>query len=283
MRSSAATLAYVVELVRRRSGIVLGAEKEYLVDARLIPLARSVGLGSVDELVSRVREDEHGAYAARLVEALTTNETSFFRDGHPFTALSEDFLPALVRARASSRSLHVWSGAASTGQEAYSIAMVLRERFPELAPERGQWSVRILATDLNHAVLERARRGVYASFELGRGLPPSLRARYFHQVDGGFRLDDAVRRMVTFSPLNLHDAWSIPKQDVIFMRNVLMYFDAPQRARIWRRLRTHLRGDGYLIVGSGEHGPPEDDFHARRAGSTTFYVPRSSEEGSQPQ
>ncbi|HSU38978.1 MAG TPA: protein-glutamate O-methyltransferase CheR [Polyangiaceae bacterium] len=263
------SMAYLQGLVYRRSGIVLEDGKDYLVDSRLSPVARCEGVESVDELVDKLRRDRGGELAQRVVEAMTTNETLFFRDAHPFDALRNHFVPELLKARSQERSLRIWSAAAATGQEPYSIAMALLEAFPELA----SWRVSILATDLNEAVLERARRGRYRALEVSRGLPPSYLSKYFSRVDGDWELSANVRDMVTFRQLNLVEPWfEIAPCDLVFMRNVLIYFDANTKTTVLKRLHSVLRPDGFLVLGGAETTTNLDDSYASvRVGPGVYY------------
>jgi chemotaxis protein methyltransferase CheR len=262
-------MTYLQGLVYRRSGIVLEDGKDYLFDSRLSPVARCEGLESVDELVEKLKRDRSGELAQRVVEAMTTNETLFFRDAHPFDALRSHFVPELLKARASERTLRIWSAAASTGQEPYSIAMALLEGFPELS----HWNVSILATDLNEAVLERARRGRYRALEVSRGLPAPYLTKYFSRVDGEWELASNVRDMVTFRQLNLVESWfEIAPCDLVFMRNVLIYFDANTKTTVLKRLHSVLRPDGFLVLGGAETTTNLDDSYASvRIGAGVYY------------
>lgn len=200
---------------------------------------------------------------------MTTNETLFFRDQHPFDALRSHMLPALVRARGKERRLRIWCAAASTGQEPYSVAITLRENFPELA----DWDVKLLATDLNCAVLARARSGRYSTLEVKRGLPASLLLKYFRAQGDEWQLKDEVRRMVQFSELNLLDAWgTLGPLDIVLMRNVLIYFDVETKKRILGQLRGQLARDGYLLLGGAETTANLDDAYVPlRLGAGVYY------------
>ena len=251
MTLDAADFALVAKLVRERSGIALEPGKEYLVEARLTALARDEGLGSLADVLQQVRARTTAPLAQRVVEAMTTNETLWFRDVRPFDALRTDVLPALLRARAATRCLVVWSAAASTGQEAYSIAILLREHFAELAG----WDVQIVATDLSTDVLDRARAGRYTQLEVNRGLPAALLVKWFERDGVHWQVHDEVRRMVRFEQLNLAaPQWpAAPRADLVFLRNALMYFDMAARRETLARLRATIAPDGYLFLGAGEH------------------------------
>jgi chemotaxis protein methyltransferase CheR len=271
MSTSTDGVKYLRDFVRRRSAIVIESGKEYLIESRLGPLARDEGLASVDALVRKIRGDERGALARRVIEAMTTNETSFFRDAHPFDALGSHMLPALVRARLASRTLRIWCAASSTGQEPYSIAMTLSEHVPDLA----SWNVQILATDINAEVLSRARAGVYKPLEVGRGLGAARLAKHFEPVGEGWRVKPELRRLVTFQELNLLETWPLfSALDVVFIRNVLIYFDVPTKRAILARIRQHLRPDGFLVLGGAETTMNiDDEYQPVRVGQSVYYQP----------
>jgi chemotaxis protein methyltransferase CheR len=240
---------FVCRLVRDRSGIVLEAGKEYLVNARLTPVARQCDLESVSALVGRLRAGPDGGLAARVVEAMVTTETSFFRDLHPFETLRTTVLPELIRRRQNERRLGVWFAACSTGQEPYSLALLLREHFPQLAG----WRLDLLATDLSAEALARARAGRYSQIEVNRGLPAVLMIKYFRQHGATWELNEDVRRMVEFREMNLTRPWPpLPTADLVFLRNVMIYFDVETKKVILGRVARLLRPDGYLLLGAAE-------------------------------
>jgi chemotaxis protein methyltransferase CheR len=219
------------------------------VDARLTPVAHQADLASVSELVGRLRAGPENVLATRVVEAMVTTETSFFRDIHPFETLRTTVLPDLIRRRRDERRLAVWCGACSTGQEPYTVALLLREHFPELA----NWRVELLATDLSRDVLARARSGRFSQLEVNRGLPAALLVKHFRQHGATWELNEDVRRMVEFRELNLTRAWpSLPRADLVFLRNVMIYFDAATKKAILERMVRVLRPDGYLLLGAAE-------------------------------
>jgi chemotaxis protein methyltransferase CheR len=249
MTLSAGTFQWVRDLVRTRSAVMIDEGKETLVEARLLPLAHREGFRDPERFVQSLRSRPAGALHESIVEALTTNETMFFRDPAMFTALRERILPCLLERRAASRSLAIWCAASSTGQEPYSVAMTVAECFPQ----HGEWSMRILASDISTKVLGRAREGWFEDGDLGRGLPPAQRERWFRAEGGRWRVDETLRRMVEFRRINLAAPWpALPVMDLILMRNVLIYFDVPTRREIFGRVRTLLRRDGCLVLGSGE-------------------------------
>jgi chemotaxis protein methyltransferase CheR len=240
---------YVCRLVRDRSGIVLEAGKEYLVDSRLTAVVRQCELGSISELVGCLRAGPDDGLAARVVEAMLTNETSFFRDLHTFETLRKVVLPELVGRRRGERRLSVWFAACSTGQEPYSFALLVREHFPELLG----WRLDMLATDLSAEALARARAGRYSQLDVNRGLPAALLVKYFRQNGATWELSEDVRRMVEFRELNLTRPWPVlPQTDLIFLRNVMIYFDTDAKKSILSRVVRLLRPDGYLLLGGAE-------------------------------
>jgi chemotaxis protein methyltransferase CheR len=256
MSLSRASFEFVRALLLERSAHSLEDDKVYLVETRLLPLARRHGFDSVEGLVLRLRARSDPGLLAELVEAMTINETLFFRDGGPFEVLRRVVLPELLARRAAARRLNIWSAACSTGQEPYSVAMILRQHFPALAG----WDVRLVASDLSDAVLERARRGRYSELEVSRGLPPELREACFRQEEDGWQIRDELRRMVDFRRINLSGAWpTLPPLDLVLLRNVLIYFDPPTRRRILARIRGVLQPDGYLLLGGAETTHNLDD------------------------
>jgi chemotaxis protein methyltransferase CheR len=269
---SAGEAAFVRDLVYKRSAIVLEESKRYLIEARLEPLAQEQGFASIDALVHAAKLGEP-ALQTRVVEALTTNETSFYRDLSPFDCLRKVVLPQLMAARVAKRELTIWCAASSTGQEPYSIAMLIAEHLPELLT----WPVRILATDLSEPILARAREGKYRQLEINRGLPATHLLRYFDRVGTEWQLKPELRGRVEFSKLNLIDAWKIvPRPDVVFIRNVLIYFDNARKRSILERVRAQLAPDGALFLGSTETTMDVDDCWERVAFErTAFYRVRS--------
>jgi chemotaxis protein methyltransferase CheR len=241
--------AFVCRFVRARSAIVLEPGKEYLVEARLAPVARELRLDSVGALIGRLKAAPDSAVQTRAIEALVTTETSFFRDGHPFDALREVVLPKLIRRKAAERRLSVWCAACATGQEPYSVALLLREHFPALA----DGSVHILATDLSGEALGRARDGCYTPHEVFRGLPAGLLAKDVRPAGPNWRVCDEVRATVTFRELNLIRPWPVlPPTDLIFLRNVMIDFDVETKREILAGAARQLEPRGYLLLGTAE-------------------------------
>jgi chemotaxis protein methyltransferase CheR len=244
-----AELEFLGSLVRQRSGIVVGADKQYLLEARLAPIAVDHKLQGLTGLVAALRRPENEALAREVVEAMTTNETLFFRDSRPFEVFRGEVLPELMNARASSRSLRIWSAACSTGQEPYSIAMLLKEESPRLAG----WRVGILGTDIARTVLAKARAGIYSQFEVQRGLPIAFLLKYFRQIGSQWELEPAVRAMVEFREHNLvRDPAPWTGFDVVFCRNLLIYFDQDQKRRVLETVAAAMAADAVLFLGGTE-------------------------------
>jgi chemotaxis protein methyltransferase CheR len=272
MALSAADFDYVVTLVRKEAAIVLESGKEFLAEQRLARLIREVNFPTIEALVAELRRRPHGdELHKRVVDAMTTNETMWFRDQQPFDALRQHVLPDLVARRAPSHTFHIWSAACSTGQEPYSLAMLIRDSFPQLASR-----VQIHATDLSRECVAKAKSACYSQFEINRGLPAVALIKHFAQRGGEWEVKPEVRRMVTFHELNLTGSWSVvpPQIDVVFIRNVLIYFDVPTKQQIFTGLRRVLRPDGYMFVGSGESLAGVDDRYERQPiGRATAYRP----------
>lgn len=259
---------YLRTLLRQRSAIVLEVQKTYLAEARLLPLARREGLDSAGALLARLRTTTPNGLHQQIVEAMTINETSFFRDVHPFEALRQTVLPEAIRRRAAERRLNLWSAACSTGQEPYSLALLLSEHFPHLAG----WDVRILATDLSAATLDKARQGRYSQLEVNRGLSAALLVRHFRRAGLDWQLSDDVRRKVEFRAVNLIDSWpALPPMDIVFMRNVLIYFDTDSKRRVLARVRRLLAPGGVLFLGGAETTLHLDEGFERVPGERSSY------------
>ena len=238
---------FLRKLLKERSGLDLSADKQYLVESRLIPLARKSGLPGIAELVAKIKSGAE-ALTSEGVEAMTTNETFFFRDKIPFDHLRETIFPALVQARAGRRSLRIWCAASSTGQEPYSIAMCVKQ-FAGLSG----WRVEIVATDLSQEVLEKSKAGIYSQFEVQRGLPIQMLVKHFTQIGELWQLNADIRGMVQHRQLNLLQDFShLGTFDVIFCRNVLIYFDQDTKVGIFDRLARLLDTDGVLLLGAAE-------------------------------
>ncbi|MCL2465779.1 MAG: protein-glutamate O-methyltransferase CheR [Micrococcales bacterium] len=239
--------AWVADLVRKRSAIQLPVGKEYLVESRLLSLAKEHQLAEVQDFIAKARAGSDERLLRAIVEALTTNETSWFRDNIPFASLRQKIVPDLLAARSRPVHLRFWSAACSTGQEPYSLAMALTEALPP------QVTFEILATDLSQQVLDRAASGRYSQLEVNRGLPAPLMVRYFTRSGAEWEINQTLRSRVTFRQHNLMDPPPVVgRMDVILLRNVLIYFDLPTKQAILRRMAGVLADDGTLLLGAAE-------------------------------
>jgi chemotaxis protein methyltransferase CheR len=239
---------YLRKLLKDHSGLDLSADKQYLIESRLLPLSRKCGLPGISELVQKMKGGA-APLIAQVVEAMTTNETFFFRDKTPFDHFKETVVPELLRARAGRRSLRIWCAAASTGQEPYSLAMILKEMAAALAG----WRIEIVATDLSPEVLEKSRSGLYTQFEVQRGLPIQLLVKHFTQIGAMWQLNPDTRALVQFRQFNLlQDFTPLGKFDIIFCRNVLIYFDQATKTDVFSRMMRVNEPDGYLFLGAAE-------------------------------
>ncbi|MDF2365934.1 protein-glutamate O-methyltransferase CheR [Sneathiella sp.] len=237
------------EIVNSRSGLVLTEEKIYLLESRLVPLARRRGLENLEALAEEVRRHKDERLLEEITEAMTTNETFFFRDTKPFDTFRDVVLPQLLKARAAKKSLRIWTAACSTGQEPYSIAMLLKEEAAKMAG----WRVEIMATDISQEVLEKAKAGLYSQFEVQRGLPIQLLMKHFQQVGEMWQIDSSIRAMVKFQSKNLlEDLGNLGHFDVVFCRNVLIYFDQLTKGRVLTQIHNILTDDGALFLGGAE-------------------------------
>jgi chemotaxis protein methyltransferase CheR len=240
---------YLRKFLRDRSGLVLAIEKQYLAESRLLPLARCNGMSTLAELIERLRNRTPAPLATQVVEAMTTNETSFFRDKIPFDHFRDTIMPGLIAARAREKRIRIWCAAASTGQEPYSLAMALKSMGSAIAGYR----IDIVATDLSSDVLEKAKAGIYSQFEVQRGLPVQTLLKFFDQVGESWQLAPDLRSMVQFRPLNLlNDFSALGIFDVVFCRNVLIYFDQENKIAALNRIARQMPGDGFLVLGAAE-------------------------------
>lgn len=271
MTLSQSEFTFVATMVRREASIVLAPGKEYLVEARLIPVARSVGAANVNEFLADLQRKPNPAYQRKIIDALTTNETSWFRDREPFAALTDVVLPELIKSRATARKVRVWSAASSSGQEAYSLAITLQETLPP------GWSYEIMGTDISTEMVKRAETGEYSQVEVNRGLPASQLVQYFERAGAHWRVTPALRRNVSFKLMNLTTPLP-PMQpfDVIFLRNVLIYFDVATKRTVLQNAAKLLRPDGWLFLGAAETTIGIDDNYERvAAGRTSAYRVRT--------
>jgi chemotaxis protein methyltransferase CheR len=239
---------YLRKLLKERSGLVLSADKQYLVESRLTPLVRKAGVASLSELVAKLKVNNE-RLVVDVVEAMTTNESFFYRDKIPFDHFREAIMPSLIAARAKERRIRIWCAAASTGQEPYSLAMCLNEMKEKIAG----WRIEILGTDLSTEVLEKAKAGVYSQFEVQRGLPIQMLVKHFTQTGDTWQVSPEIRAMVQYRPLNLlADFSQLGKFDVVFCRNVLIYFDQETKIGVLNRIAKLLEPDGFLSLGAAE-------------------------------
>ncbi len=240
---------WVRKFVREQAAIQVEDGKEYLVESRLARVVREQRLESLATLVQRLRSERFGALHSSVIESMTTNETSFFRDRSFFETLREGVLPFLIEARQSAHRLNFWCGASSSGQEPYSVLMLMEEAFPELA----NWQLEFFASDLSEKMVARTRAGVYGEHEVRRGLAQGRMDRFLRRTTSGYQVNKCLRDRLKVLPINLIDAWPpMPDMDVIFLRNVLIYFDDATRTAILRRVCDRLAPDGLLFLGGSE-------------------------------
>jgi chemotaxis protein methyltransferase CheR len=246
---SPADFEFVSRLLLTEAAIVLEKGKEYLVESRLTPMAREMGYGDLNGLVRQLQKEHSKELIRKIVESLTTHETSFFRDSDPYEVIRTVVLPKLMESQRAAQELTIWSAAASSGQEAYSLCMLIREHFPQLM----SWKLRIIATDISNAILERAKTGKYSQVEVQRGLPPHFLEKYFEPHGSEWQIKDDIRQMVEFSELNLmHPYGRLPAADLVMLRNVLIYFDMSVKRDILGKVRGVLKPHGYLFLGTAE-------------------------------
>lgn len=240
---------FIAQLLYQRSGLVITQEKAYLLESRLNPVARKWDLDSFDALIAALRSNKDERLMVDVTEAMTTNESFFFRDNRPFDQFKEIVLPHLLEARAARKQIRVWSAACSSGQEPYTLAMILKEEAAKLAG----WKVEIVATDLSTEILNKAKEGLYSQFEVQRGLPITLLMKYFTQEGEKWRISEEIRNMVSYRPFNLLDSPSaLGTFDVVFCRNVLIYFDQATKGQVLSRVAQIMPADGYLYLGGAE-------------------------------
>ncbi len=273
MTLSRADADYVRDLVRKRSAIVLPGSKDDLIESRLAPVARQNGLASLEELVVRLRRERNGPLRDLVVDAMTANDPAFFSDLGLWQALEDTILPELFSRNADQRSATFWSAGCSSGQEPYSLAILLVDRFPQILPT---WNIRILATDLSSEMLGRAAAGRYTQREVDRGLPARLLATHFRRTGAMWQVGDRLREMVEFRAIDLVRPWPfVPEVDLLFLRNVLISFDPGAKREILARCRATLRTGGQLILGSSETPLTVDEgFEPMVQGPATTYRPK---------
>lgn len=270
---SAADYAFLAQLLRDQCALVLEPGKDYLLRNRLAPIVQRHQLADLKQLVERLRGPNAAGLKREIVEAMVTTETSFFRDVRPFDTLRKTVIPELIERRRGERRLRIWCAASSSGQEPYSLAMLLREYFPEL----DSWNVTLLATDISEEMLKRCRAGRYTQLEVNRGLPTPLLLKWFRQESGQWEIDERLRSAVTFSPLNLAGLWPpMGIWDIVLIRNVMIYFEPDVKRLILSRIARMLAKDGYLILGGTETTLNLDDsYRAVEALKAGFYQLRT--------
>lgn len=249
MSVSESAFNYIRELVLECSAIVLEDGKEYLVESRIGQVVETEGFETVDQLVEALRKNSHNGLQSKVIEALTINETSFFRDIHPFETLKDVVLPELLKTRKSTKKLNIWCAASSSGQEPYSIAMLIRENFPTLL----DWEINFIASDISEKMLAQCRSGKFSQLEVNRGLPASYLVKYFEKTGSTWSIKKKFTEMIRFQNINLSKELPyIPKMDIIFIRNVLIYFDIGTKKKILKKLGSLLQPDGFLFLGTAE-------------------------------
>jgi chemotaxis protein methyltransferase CheR len=239
---------FLAKLLKERSGLVITPDKAYLLESRLMPLARQRNLKGIEDIITKMRARDE-ALARDVTEAMTTNESFFFRDTKPFDQFRDIVLPLVMTARASKKAFRIWSAACSSGQEPYSLAMLLKEQSQKL----NGWHVEIIATDISTEMLEKAKAGLYSQFEVQRGLPIQMLVKYFKKKDESWQIDSSLRALVQFREWNLlKDLRGLGNFDVVFCRNVLIYFDQPTKAGVLENIAKLMPDDGFLYLGGAE-------------------------------
>ncbi|MGD1887766.1 MAG: CheR family methyltransferase [Cohaesibacteraceae bacterium] len=265
---------FLRQYLKDNSGLVLSNDKQYLIDSRLMPVARDAGLTSISELVAKLKTPLGRSVGEKVVEAMTTNESFFFRDKTPFENFKEVMLPNMMEARRTQRSIRIWCAAASTGQEPYSIAMILKD----MGLKASAFRFDIIGTDISREVLDRAKAGTYSQFEVQRGLPIQMLLEYFKQEGDTWIISQAIRQMVQLRQLNLFDAFtSLGKFDIVFIRNVLIYFEQSAKVDILERVAKQMAPDGYMVLGAAETVVGLTDAFVAVQGHRGLYQPKSAQ------
>jgi chemotaxis protein methyltransferase CheR len=261
-------------LVKQRSGLVLTPEKAYLLESRLFPVARKHNLKTLEDMAQVLRIKREEALMFDITEAMTTNESFFFRDLKPFTLFQKTLLPKMLTARAAKKQIRIWSAAASSGQEAYSLAMICAE---EAAKLQG-WKVEIIGTDLSREMINRAKTGIYTQFEVQRGLPVAHLVKYFQQIAGDkWQIKDNIRQMVQFREGNLLNDFGLTGGfDIVYCRNVLIYLDMPTKSKVLNAISSIVPTDGYLLLGGAETVLGVSDKFKPLPGEHGVYIPASA-------
>lgn len=240
---------YISTSLKSRSGLKLTPDKAYLLESRLMPIARKYELQSVDDLIGKMRKERSSDLMTEVMEAMTTNESFFFRDQKPFDLFRDEILPDLIERRASSRSFRIWCAAASSGQEPYSLSILLKEAAAKLSG----WRHEIIGTDISHDILDKAKSGKYTQFEVQRGLPIQFLIKYFDKIDDQWKIKPEIQQMVTYKYFNLLDELKpLGTFDIVFCRNVLIYFDQPTKSKVMDQIASLMPRDGLLFLGGAE-------------------------------
>ena len=269
MNISPEDFIFLQKFIKDESGIIIEQDKKYLLESRLVSIVEESKLDSFRELVSRVRASKYSEIAIKIIDAMTTNETSFFRDLNPFNSMKSHVIPEIVKKHEKEKTINIWSAACSTGQEAYSLAMLIHENFPFLL----NWNLKIYASDISKRMIARGKEGCYSQLEINRGLPARMLVKYFRQNGHHWCIRDDVKKMVEFLIVNLVEAWpSMPQMDVIFLRHVLIYFNIESRKNILNKIKKVLNPGGYLILGVGETTLNiDDEFENVQIENTIWY------------
>lgn len=239
---------FIQKFIKNHSAIVIGPGKEYLIESRLIPIAKELSIPSVEALINELRIRPTEPLKLKVIDAMTTNETLFFRDIHPFDLLKNTIIPELITKREKQKKLTIWCAAASSGQEPYTIAMILNEFSEQL---KG-WTITFVASDISEKILEKAKAGLYSQLEVNRGLPVPYLVKYFDKEGANWRIKKELRDMINYQKINITSTWPLFSVDLVFMRNILIYFDIETKKDIFKRLEKVLVKDGYLFLGGSE-------------------------------
>lgn len=258
------SFGWVRDMVLTELGIVLDEGKDYLVESRLLPIVKREKLESIDALVGILRSNRSPVLKRAVLDAMTTNETTFLRDTTPFEVLQSTILPKLIEARRTRRRLRIWYAATSTGQEPYSVSMIINDQFPELLG----WNLEQVGTDVSRQALDRARAGRYSQLEVNRGLPAKLLIKHFKRDGQDWVINDNIRKMLRCEEMNLNGPWPVisGQYDIVFIRNVLIYFDVAAKKRILGRIYDLLAPDGYMFLGAAETTLNLDERFVRAEG-----------------
>lgn len=261
---------FLRSFLKERSGLILSNDKQYLIESRLLPVARQEGLDSISALVAKLKTPLGRTAGEKVVEAMTTNESFFFRDKTPFDHFSNVMLPHMMDARTSQRKIRIWCAAASTGQEPYSLSMIIKD----MGLKASAFRFDIIGTDISREVLDRAKLGTYSQFEVQRGLPIQMLLNHFTQKGETWEISPAIRQMVQFRPLNLFDNFNaLGSFDIVFIRNVLIYFEQAAKVGILERIAKQMAPDGYMVLGAAETVVGLTDAFKAVPGSRGLYQP----------